>query len=135
MAKGRTVLVVDDEEGTRLFVSSIMLGEGWETMEAYNGQEAVDLAETHAKELDLIILDVNMPVMNGFEAYRRIRDGYFTKDIPIIMLTGINTIQKEFQYDAKKMEEVFGQRPPEGFVDKPVDPDQLIHSVFGAILE
>ena len=71
-------------------------------------------------------------VHKKLDNYRPNKDREFFK---VSRMSAINTIQKEFQYDAEKMEEVFGERKPEGFVDKPVDPDELIACVFGAILE
>ena len=126
----KRVLIVDDDEGVRMFVAGIMEAEGWETEEALNGQQALDSAELEAP--DLIILDVSMPVMDGFEAFRRLRDSPFTEKVPIIMLTGINEEQGE-SYDRDRMEQEFGVEGPEDFVDKPVDPVFLLQSVMGVV--
>ncbi len=128
---GKKVLVVDDDEDSRIFVVSIMEGEGWETLEACNGEEALDLVES--EEPDLIIMDVSMPVMDGFEALRRLRRSPFTEEIPVIMLTGINEERGATLYNAAALESAFSIRGPEAFVDKPVDPDFLLHSIMGAI--
>jgi CheY-like chemotaxis protein len=126
----KRVLIVDDDEGVRMFVAGVMEAEGWETEEALNGQQALDSAELDAP--DLIILDVNMPVMDGFEAFKRLRDSPFTDKIPIIMLTGINEEQGE-SYDRDRMAAEFGVEGPEEFVDKPVDPIFLLQSVMGVM--
>jgi len=126
----KRVLIVDDDEGVRMFVAGVMEAEGWETEEALNGQQALDSAELDAP--DLIILDVSMPVMDGFEAFKRLRDSPFTDKVPIIMLTGINEEQGE-SYDRDRMEEEFGVEGPEDFVDKPVDPVFLLQSVMGVV--
>lgn len=130
MANGKKVLVVDDDESIRMFVAGVMEAEGWEAIEALNGQQALDKAETETP--DLIVLDVNMPVMDGFTAFKLLRDSPFTENIPIIMLTAINDEQNE-SYDRERMEEEFGVEGPEGFVDKPVDPVFLLQSVMGII--
>lgn len=130
MAGLKKVLIVDDDESVRLFVAGIMEAEGWEAVEALNGQQALDRAET--EDPDLIVLDVNMPVMDGFTAFKLLRESPFTDKIPIIMLTGINEEQGE-SYDRARMEEEFGVEGPEGFVDKPVDPVFLLHSVMGVV--
>ncbi len=126
----KRVLIVDDDEGVRMFVAGVMEAEGWETEEALNGQQALDSAELDAP--DLIILDVSMPVMDGFEAFKRLRDSPFTDKVPIIMLTGINEEQGE-SYDRDRMEQEFGVEGPEDFVDKPVDPVFLLQSVMGVV--
>ncbi len=131
MAGKRKVLIVDDDEGVRLFVQAIMEGEGWACVLAYNGQEALDMAEDEGP--DLIILDVTMPVLDGFEAFKQLRTSPFTDKIPIIMLTGINNDEPGAAYDAAAMEKKFGVSSPEGFVDKPVDPDFLLSSILGVM--
>lgn len=76
------ILVVDDE---KLIVKGIKFSleqEGWQVDAAYDGQEALDLAT--AKDYDIILLDVMLPVFDGLEVCRRIRQ---TSNVPIIMLT------------------------------------------------
>ena len=130
MAHTKKVLVVDDDESVRLFVAGIMEAEGWEAVEALNGQQALDKAESEAP--DLIVLDVNMPVMDGFTAFRLLRESPFTDKIPIIMLTAVND-EEGASYGREQMEEQFGVTGPEGFVDKPVDAVFLLQSVMGVV--
>ena len=131
MAEQRKVLIVDDDESAREFVRAIMTAENWETVEGRTGKEAVELAKN--EEPDLIILDVEMPEMNGFEAFRRLRSFEGTKDIPIIMLSAINEFEENSRHDEESMEKRFGVGRPEGFVDKPVEPEFLIQTVFGVV--
>ncbi len=127
----RKVLIVDDDESAREFVRAVMAAEEWETVEGATGVEAVDLAQS--EEPDLIILDVAMPEMDGFEAFRRLRTNEVTKHIPIIMLTAINELEPGAHHDGQSMEQRYGVDRPEGFVDKPVDPMFLLHTVFGVV--
>ena len=131
MHKKRKVLIVDDDEGTRAFVQAVMANEGWETFEARTGLEAMELV----KEIkpDLVILDVVMPEMDGFEVFRRLRTDYLTKDIPIVMLTAINELGSETKHDEASMEKHFGVERPEGFVDKPVDAAFLLNTIMGVV--
>lgn len=79
------ILIVDDEpEALKLFGYSLHR-QGYEVVVAQNGQEALDAIEKQAP--DLVILDVMMPAMDGYEVCRRIRANPETKNIPIIMLT------------------------------------------------
>jgi two-component system KDP operon response regulator KdpE len=76
------ILVVDDDPQIRRVLRTALVAQGYEAVDARNGEEAIErLGE---EKPDLIILDVNMPRMNGLEACRAIRS---TSDIPIIMLT------------------------------------------------
>lgn len=77
------ILVVDDESRMRKLVKDFLKKDGYEVLEAANGEEAVDLFYSN-KDIALIILDVMMPKMDGWEVCREIRK---TSTVPIIMLT------------------------------------------------
>ncbi len=82
----KTILVVDDSKVALMTESMILRREGkFDLIEAKNGQEAVDAAL--ANQPDLILMDVNMPVMDGFEATRELRAKPETQAIPIILVT------------------------------------------------
>jgi len=127
----RRVLIVDDDELAREFVMTLMQNEGWETHEAHNGQEGVDMALSVLPRL--IILDVDMPVMSGFEALQELRGDPRTEDIPGIMLTGINESVADVRHDELSVERDLGVRGPEAFVDKPVDPSYLMSAIMGVV--
>ncbi|MCD8333067.1 MAG: response regulator, partial [Clostridiales bacterium] len=77
------ILVVDDESRMRKLVRDFLVKKDFDVMEASNGEEALDIFYEE-KNISLIILDVMMPKMNGWEGCREIRE---TSDMPIIMLT------------------------------------------------
>ena len=81
----KKVLIVDDEEFVRQLIQIKLKFCGIETVEAGNGVEAVEKAVSERP--DLILLDVMMPKMNGFEACQRLKANQETAHIPIIMLT------------------------------------------------
>lgn len=81
----KTILLVDDS-ATILMMEKLILSNGpYELITANNGEEAVKKAAEH--QPDLILLDVIMPKMGGFEACRRIRAAETTRTIPVIMVT------------------------------------------------
>jgi DNA-binding response OmpR family regulator len=82
MAEGRTILVVDDEPDLLNAVRLYLEDEGYQVLTATNGEEA--LAKVRTRLPDLIVLDVMMPQMNGFEALGEIRR---VSNVPVIMLT------------------------------------------------
>lgn len=76
------ILICDDEEGLRSVIKRYANFEGYETIEASNGMEAVELCRDN--EFDIIIMDIMMPKLDGFSAVKEIRK---TSDIPVIMLS------------------------------------------------
>ncbi len=82
------ILVVDDEADLRTLVSYNLKKEGFGVIEAANGQECLDIVESN-NEIDLIILDLMMPVVNGLDTCRILRSKEASKKIPIIMLTAM----------------------------------------------
>ena len=81
----KKILIVDDSATTLMMEQMVLRGQMYEIVTAKNGREAV--AAAAAEQPDLILLDVVMPEMNGFEACRRIRQQESTRDVPIIMVT------------------------------------------------
>ena len=81
----KKILIVDDSPTTLMMEKMILKQEPYELIVAKDGQEAVDLAIEH--QPDLILLDVVMPVMDGFEACRQLRERAATRSTPIIMVT------------------------------------------------
>ncbi len=88
----KRILVVEDEEGLRLFYEEELKAEGYEVLTARNGREALDRLEK--EKPDLIILDIVMPVMDGMEALGRILGK--DRKIPIILNTSYSGYQQDF---------------------------------------
>lgn len=86
-----TILVVDDEPINRNLIERRLEREGYRVLTAENGREAVD--KTREERPDLVLLDVMMPVMDGLEACRLIKDDAATQDIPIIFLSARDETQ------------------------------------------
>ncbi|MDX1510035.1 MAG: DNA-binding response regulator [Nitriliruptorales bacterium] len=82
------VLVVEDEADVALVIRVNLERAGYEVVEARNGQDGVDLADTI--QPDLILLDVMMPVMDGFTTLRELQEDPTTEDIPVVMLTALS---------------------------------------------
>ncbi|EKN71185.1 response regulator transcription factor [Schinkia azotoformans] len=79
----KRVLVVDDEHNLREMISSYLQNEGYETVEAVNGNSAVQAIKND--QIDIVLLDIMMPEMDGYEALKEIRS--IQKKLPVIMLT------------------------------------------------
>jgi DNA-binding response OmpR family regulator len=116
------VLVVDDDPDVRQLVEMKLRLDGIETLTATNGQEALDVLA--ANDVDLVVLDLMMPVMDGIEACRRIREAEDMADLPVIMLTAkaqASDIQAGFSTGATD------------YVVKPFSPRELLSRVRGSL--
>jgi len=118
----KKILIVDDEPDAIEFVIAVLEDlDEFEFISAKDGRVAIQEAK---KQLpDLIILDVMMPGLDGFTVFNEIRKIEETKNIPIIMLTGVadKTGIKFFQDDMKNY---FGESPID-YIEKPLDPERL----------
>ncbi len=112
------ILVVDDSPTERLFLLEVLSLQGYEVALAMNGNEGIATART--MQPDLILMDVVMPDMNGFEATRTLHNDPATQHIPIIMCTT----------KGQETDKIWGLR--QGAVDylvKPLDPDVLLSKI------
>jgi CheY-like chemotaxis protein/nitrogen-specific signal transduction histidine kinase len=83
---GKSVLLVDDNPDNILILTQSLEAEHFNILNASNGEEALEIADKN--QLDLIVLDVKMPGMDGFETCRRLKLNDATQNIPIIFITG-----------------------------------------------
>jgi twitching motility two-component system response regulator PilH len=112
------ILVVDDSLSQRLVLSAILVDQGYEVVTANDGTDAVDKSKREMP--DLIIMDVVMPGLNGFQATRAITTDETTWHIPVILLTS-----KDMESDR-----VWGLRQgATAFLHKPVDTNELIELI------
>ena len=118
----RTILVVDDQEDNRRILRDLLTNSGFEVIEAVTGEEGVTLAEARAP--DLILMDIQLPVVDGYEATRRIKANPDTAHIPIIAVTS---------YALAGDEEKTRAAGCSGYVAKPFSPRQLLGIVRGFI--
>ena len=110
------ILVVDDEERMRKLVRDFLANKGYRVLEASNGEEALDIF-LHQKDIALILLDVMMPVMDGWEACKAIRE--YSK-VPIIMLTAKSEEKDELKGFELGVDE---------YITKPFSPKILVARV------
>lgn len=83
----RNILIVDDYRDVRFLLKSLLEMKGCAVMEAVNGQEAVDVVAQKCDDIDLILMDLRMPLMDGVEATRRIRARGASCHIPIVAIS------------------------------------------------
>ncbi len=111
-----TILIADDESRMRKLLRGFLENEGYEVLEVANGKEAVEAFQSNG-DIALIILDVMMPVMDGWEACKHIRE---SSNVPIIMLTAkVGEADELESFDSGADE----------FISKPVSPKVLMARV------
>ncbi len=81
----KQILLVDDERDLVFYTKLVLEEKGYEVTEAYDGQQALDILEDFRP--DLILLDVTMPKLNGWDVLKQIQEDPETADIPVLMLT------------------------------------------------
>ena len=121
MAELKKILIIDDEEDVRTYLSTFFTDNGLSVISAVDGKEGIEKAVT--EKPDLITLDVSMPEESGVRALRDLQNNEVTKNIPVIIVTGVSTDIKRFIESRKQV------HPPEGFFEKPIDRDELLKKV------
>ena len=126
MADAKTVLIVDDEQDAVEFVQAVLseIG-GIATISANDGVSGLQKAKESTP--DLIILDVQMPGKSGFDVFLDLKKETSTKNIPIIMLTGVAE-KVGIRFSGKDMGDFMGEEP-QVYIEKPVDPEELKSTV------
>ncbi|MFL6415161.1 MAG: response regulator [Bryobacteraceae bacterium] len=95
MKNAMKILIVDDEPECRTLLKKVLTGEGYEVRAADGGPLA--LVSLGIKRPDLILLDIRMPGMDGFEVCRRIKENIETRDIPVVFLSASNEVSERVQ--------------------------------------
>jgi twitching motility two-component system response regulator PilH len=114
----KTVVVVDDQRSHREMISNLLKGNGINVIEASDGNEA--MAKIELNFPDLVILDIVMPGMNGFEVCRRIKSNPNTKDIPIVFCS----------IKGEEFDRYWGiKQGADAYISKPFGPRELMGTV------
>ena len=120
---GRTILVVEDDAGVRGSLIAALTEAGANVIEAADGLRCLE----HARQFkpDLITLDLVLPDRAEVDVFCELRDSAETSEIPVCIVTGYPEYRR-FSYDRPA-------RPPDGFISKPVDPDELVNTAVRLI--
>ena len=112
---------MDDDEAVLELAEEFLHRAGYESHRALGGKEAIELFQKKAAEIDVVVLDLTMPDVDGrevFNAIRRVR-----ADIPVVLATG---------YSRGMLEETFPNETLLSFLRKPYDPEQLLEAIQAA---
>jgi two-component system, cell cycle response regulator DivK len=114
----KRILVVEDQEDNRQILRDLLTSADYEIMEAENGEEA--LAAAAKQRPDLILMDIQLPIMDGYEAMRRIKADPALTDVPVIAVTSYALSSNEEKVRAAGFDD---------FVPKPYSPRQLLAKI------
>jgi two-component system cell cycle response regulator DivK len=114
----KRILVVEDHEENRRILRDLLTSAGYEMVEAVTGEQGVAMAE--AKSPDLILMDIQLPELDGYEVTRRIRANPAIRPIPIIAVTS---------YALSGDDVMAYQAGCTGYVTKPFSPRQLLAKI------
>ncbi len=123
----KKILIVDDEEDIRQYLTALLKDNGYEPLTANDGAEAAELVRSVNPAL--VTLDITMPNKSGVRFYREMKEDGELKNIPIIIITGVTgwgSNPDDFRKFISSRKQV---PPPEGFMPKPIDKDALIKMV------
>jgi len=121
-----TIMLVDDEASMRSVLSQTLESCNFNTVTAANGREALDFLSRKNEEIDLVITDINMPLVNGFRLADEIRSNY--PGLPVIGMSG-------FQSAMLSDEEVDPQKRFDAFLSKPFSTQSLLETIEGILRE
>lgn len=119
METRQKILVIDDEPDVVSYLSAFLEDEGFQVLTASNGPDGLSLAREERP--DLITLDITMPGMSGIEVLTTLRRDEHLTDLPVVIITGVPSFDKLTDYR--------DVRPPEGFMQKPIDLAQLLSTI------
>jgi len=118
MANPKRILIVDDEPDIRTYLSTLLEDQGYATVPAKDGVEAMQQVE--AEIPDLITLDISMPEKSGVKFFRDLKSDERWKKIPVIIVTGVSEDFKKFISSRQQVP------APEGFVPKPINQEEIL---------
>ncbi len=118
MSTNKKVLVVDDEREIVKLISIKLAKEGFEVLEAYDGEEA--LQKIFQEKPDLILLDFMMPRVSGWEVFTTLKENSELRDIPIIAITAMGHFEELIKHPAFEIA---------GYIIKPFDTNEVIKKV------
>jgi|SRR5437867_1095451 len=118
MKQGSTILIIDDNENFRKLLAETLILWGYNAAEAVDGEQALSIIQQFSP--DLVIVDIDMPNMNGLEFTSRVKQ--INPEFPIIMVTAYARSYKPEEIDASH---------PDAFMQKPVHLDKLLEIIQG----
>ena len=141
----KKILIVDDEPDIVTFLGAILEENGYASVSAKDGVEGLEVL--YREKPDLVLLDLMMPKKSGISMFQELRKDPEMSHTPVVVVTGVSEVTgvdfRNFMYkqplkDEQKFVETTGLTKytiPDGYVEKPIDPDELIKVIKKALKE
>ncbi|MGB6065021.1 MAG: response regulator [Desulfomonilaceae bacterium] len=126
----KKILVIDDEPDMVTFLCTLLEDNGYETTTAMDGEEG--LSKLKSEKPDMVSLDLLMPNKTGIKMFREMRKDESTNSVPVVMVTGFGKDDVP-SMDFKEWVQKRAIRPPEAYIEKPVDKDVLLEAIRKAV--
>jgi len=120
----KKILIVDDEPAAIDYASAVLEENGYVAISAEDGIEGME--KVRAERPDLVLLDIMMPGKGGISLYQDLRNEEETKDIPVIIITGVARGQR---FEERMMRKAPGIPLPDGYIEKPMKPEGLLELI------
>ena len=114
----KRILIVEDNEKNLKLIRDLMVYAGYETMEAVTGEEGVEKANRESP--DLVLMDIQLPGLNGIEALLQLRSNPLTENIPVVAVTASAMTEDEQRIQSAGFD---------GYLRKPIDIDHVLATV------
>jgi len=128
MVNSKKILVVDDDSDVVLFITTVLKDNGYQTIEAKDGLEGLEMAKAH--QPDLILLDLMMPQKSGISLLNDLKEDSNFSTIPVIMVTGVSGetgVDLEAFFETRiKSQGTNSSIKPDGYLEKPIDINKLL---------
>jgi CheY-like chemotaxis protein len=123
----KKILVVDDEPAVVTYLDMFLRDNGYETVTAADGREGLE--KVRQEKPDLVTLDISMPEASGARFYKEMKHDPQLVSIPIVIITAITGVDGDPYAYKKFLDSRQTVPPPEGFVPKPVDREELLKTI------
>lgn len=114
------LIAADDSRLVRGIVAKAVATIGYEVVHAGNGKEALDMLEAHGQDINLVLLDWNMPILNGIDVIKAMREDDRYKNIPVLMVST--------ESENERIQEAL-TAGAQGYLTKPFTADQLVGAI------
>lgn len=114
----RTILVIEDNQQNMYMIGFLLRTSGYTVLEAYDGFKGLQMSQS--TQPDAILLDIQLPRMDGYEVCRRLKEDPVTSSIPVIAVTSYAMVGDR--------ERILAQGA-DGYIEKPIDPDTFIREM------
>ena len=123
----KNIMIVDDEEDIRIYLTAVLEDSGFLTCTVDEGENIFAALERH--QPDLVLLDIMMPRRSGISIYRDLRSAPGISDIPVALISGIEKATGMFHDEFRALQDGRAIRPPDGFIEKPIRIQQLVEVI------